>query len=54
MILIVVQKNNNSNINNPRPNLTQNFKTLPSPKENYGGSGGPIKKIKLTEKYDFF
>jgi hypothetical protein len=33
-----------------KPNLTQNFK----PKENYGGSGGPIKKIKLTEKYDFF
>jgi hypothetical protein len=34
---------------NIKPNLTQNFK----PKENYGG-GANIKKIKLTEKYDFF
>jgi len=33
-----------------KPNLTQNFK----PKENSGGSVGPIKKIQLTEKYDFF
>jgi len=44
----------NNNNNNPRPNLTQNFKTIRSPKENYGGSGANIKKIKLTEKYDFF
>ena len=33
---------------NSKPNLTQNF-----PKENYDG-GANIKKIKLTEKYDFF
>jgi len=44
----------NNNNNNPRPNLTQNFKTILSPKENYGGSGANIKKIKLTEKYNFF
>jgi hypothetical protein len=44
----------NNNNNNPRPNLTQNFKTIRSPKENYGGSGANIKKIQLTEKYNFF
>jgi hypothetical protein len=47
-----IHKKGGNTIN--KPNLTQHIKTLPSPKENYGGSIGPIKKIKLTEKYDFF